>query len=115
MPARQHNYLSLHRRRWGLTQGELASLLGVKSRTTVSRFESGQRKLCNNEMLACEVIFGVPARELFPSQYHSIEDAVMRRAAVFSAKLERRRSASAIVKRKLLEAMIDRADNAGHA
>lgn len=115
MSARINNYLKVYRRRWCLSQDELGDLLGIDAASTISRFESGERVPTRRELFACEVIFGVSPRALFPAYYQSIEEAVMRRAAALSAKLEGRTSAAAGVKRGLLETMVNRAGNASEA
>jgi transcriptional regulator with XRE-family HTH domain len=113
--SRIHNYLKLYRKRWRLTQDEFGLLLGIKSRRVVSRLENGERPPSMKEMFACEVILGESPSTLFPGYYQSIEDAVMRRAAAFSAKLEARTSTAAAEKRKLLQSMIGRASSFGKA
>ena len=58
------NYLRKYRRRAGLTQDELAFLLGCKSGAKVSRYERFARTPNLQTALAYEVVFGAPAREL---------------------------------------------------
>ena len=102
-------YLRTHRRRWGLTQRELARLLGLKSGTQVSRLERGTRKPTFPIVVACVVIFGVQGGELFPAIMNEVEEAVMVRA--YDLYLDLQGNASNAVKTKLdlLEAMLARA------
>jgi len=58
--------LRTHRRSWGLTQGELADLLGFESPTDISRIEHGRRTPGLETALLCSTLFGVPLGELFP-------------------------------------------------
>ena len=71
-------YLRTHRRLWGLTQQELAGLMGFLSASHVSRIENGKRDPTIDTVLACEVIFGVSASAIFPCAYDAIEERVMR-------------------------------------
>ena len=58
--------LRTHRRTWGLTQRELADLLGFDSPTHVSRLEHGKRVPGLETALVCATLFGVSIRDLFP-------------------------------------------------
>jgi DNA-binding XRE family transcriptional regulator len=101
------NYLKTHRRRWGLTQAELANLLGV-SASLISRCELGERQPSLSLALGYQVIFGPPPAELAPRLYEALEDQVMARAAELSIHLEADDSKAADQKRRLLEAMAQR-------
>lgn len=59
-------YLRRERRKWGLTQEELAHLVGLKSRASISRIEHGQCPPTAHELLAFQLIFGMTALQLFP-------------------------------------------------
>ncbi|MEO7851494.1 MAG: helix-turn-helix transcriptional regulator [Rubrivivax sp.] len=61
-----HCALRTHRRTWGISQRELADLLGMESRAHVSRIERGKRSPTLETALACSTLFGVPLGELFP-------------------------------------------------
>ena len=61
-----HCALRTHRRSWGLSQRELADLLGMESRAHVSRIERGKRSPTLETALACSTLFGVSLDELFP-------------------------------------------------
>lgn len=103
------NYLSRHRKRWALSQRELALLLGQASRSSVSRLELGAGQPSLRFVVRCELIFGVSAAELFPQLYEQNHDLVMRRAARLDTHLRDRADASSARKRELLSAMINRA------
>ncbi len=84
---RTHNYLRTHRKRTGLTQDELALLLGCKSGTKVSRYERLTREPNLETAFACQAIFGVPAHELFPGLYQNVEQIIKKRAELLKEKL----------------------------
>ena len=84
------NYLRRYRKREGLTQEEIAFLLGSKSSTKVSRYERFVRTPNLETALAYEVIFGVPVRELFAGIHQRVQAKVIRRTAILSRRAERR-------------------------
>lgn len=74
------NYLRMYRRRSGLSQDEVAFLLGTICGTSVSRHEHDDRIPMLGTALSYELIFGTPARELYPTEYKRIEKIVKTRA-----------------------------------
>jgi transcriptional regulator with XRE-family HTH domain len=54
------------RRRLGLTQRELAYVIGYESDTQVSHIENGSRTPHLAEVLMIELLFGIPAITIFP-------------------------------------------------
>jgi transcriptional regulator with XRE-family HTH domain len=85
---RLDNYLRAYRKRIGLSQDDVASLLGYKSGAQVSRYERGTRKPTLENSLAFEAILSVPARELFAGRYEKVAKAVSRRAAQLAERLK---------------------------
>ena len=77
---RLQNYLRTHRRRHGLSQAELAKLLGAASGTKVSRYENFTRMPGALTVFAFEIVFNQPACELFAGRYEEIRVAVQKRA-----------------------------------
>ena len=71
--------LRTHRRLWGLSQRELADLLGFGSPTHVSRIERGKRTPGLETALACATLFGVSLVELFPQFALEIEEKLKER------------------------------------
>lgn len=59
------NHLRSYRKRLGLSQAEIAYLLGCKSAAKVSRYERFQRIPGLVTALRYEAVFGVPANVLF--------------------------------------------------
>ncbi len=103
------NYLRTLRMRSGLTQPELATLLGITV-SALSKFETQALAPTKNLILGIEVIFGQNAREAFPALYAQTERNIMRRAASFSERLESSVDAAADQKRQLLKEMVERSE-----
>jgi transcriptional regulator with XRE-family HTH domain len=109
MSSRVPSYLRRARRSWGLTQRELALLLGTKSRAHVSRLEREKRSPSVESLIACLVLFGATAPELFPSLYSHIEETVLRNAAALLHELDGDTTLRGKRVRALLEAALARA------
>ncbi|HQU07582.1 MAG TPA: helix-turn-helix transcriptional regulator [Candidatus Paceibacterota bacterium] len=87
MYRRTHNYIRAYRKRAGLSQDELALLLGCRSGTKVSRYERHARTPTLETALACQAIFGVPVHELFPGMYREVEQVTHARAQTLARQL----------------------------
>jgi len=83
------NYLRTYRKRSGLSQDEVAYLLGCQNGTKVSRYERFARKPSMETLFAYEVVFGAPARELFAGGYQKVERTTQKRAQLLTRKLNR--------------------------
>lgn len=103
------SYLRTHRKRWGLSQPELAALLGVRSASAISRYEQLTRRPSIDVLIGSEFIFGESARRLFPAVYAAIELKITARAALFDDGLADLETRDAREKRQLLEAIAMRA------
>lgn len=79
--TRLSNYLRMHRKRLGLSQADVAHLLGAETGAKVCRYEKFARVPGLETALACEVIFKKPVRELFAGLYQKVELKVAHRAA----------------------------------
>ena len=102
-------YLRTHRRNWGLTQKELAKLVGTASSVQISRYENGKRAPRIEVALACQVIFGVPPSIMFPDTYALAEEEVMRNMYRMDQALENTTSLSGLRKRDLFTIALKRA------
>lgn len=102
-------YLRSHRLVWGLTVKELASLIGLKSPTSMSRIEHSKRPPRVEVALACQVIFGIPPSAMFPHVYTLVEDKVMWNIYQLHSALEKTTSLSGLRKRELCELALKRA------
>lgn len=80
-------YLLTYRKRAGLSQDEIAFLLGITSGTTVSKHETGSRKPFLKAALSYEIILGEPASELFAGWYLELQGAIRGRALKLRQKL----------------------------
>jgi len=82
------NYIRTYRRRRGLSQDEVAFLLGVGLATGVSRHESGDRVPLLETALAYEVILQIPVSVLFAGHYRTVESIVRQRAKTLAAEID---------------------------
>lgn len=77
--------------RLGLSQAEIAFLLGAPGGAKMCRYERFARQPSLQAALACEAIFQKPVRELFQGLYDRIEQQVSARAKVLSHRTRRQR------------------------
>jgi transcriptional regulator with XRE-family HTH domain len=89
VPERLDNYLRAQRKQSGLTQTEIAFLLG-ESTAHVSRYEKRHNLPPLETAIACEVVFGVPVDELFAGLRQRLSKVVERRRSELRTKLEGR-------------------------
>lgn len=75
------------RRRMGLSQRELAYILGYDSDSHISRIENGSRNPTLAEVLAIELVFGVPAVAVFPDIRHAVGIGLRNRLKWLTANL----------------------------
>lgn len=66
------NYLRRYRKSSGLSQEDLAFLLGCRDGSKVSRYEHFSRQPSLRTALACEAIFGVGTHELFAGLFDEV-------------------------------------------
>lgn len=89
MTQKLTNYLRTHRKQSGLSQSEIEALLGGRGTGIVSRYESHKmQKPTLETALAYEVIFGVPARDLFTEMYEKIRAETYDNAKLLAEELE---------------------------
>ncbi len=74
------NYLRTARRRSGLSQDEIAQLLGARSGSKICRYETLARVPAVSTVFALEIIFRVSVRELFAGTYAEVHCTILRRA-----------------------------------
>ena len=82
-----NNYLRTFRKRTGLSQSEVAYLLGCRDGSKVSRYEHFQRQPNLETALAFEVIFNTPVREMFGGLHEQVEKKTLRRIGVLGRRL----------------------------
>lgn len=78
------SHIRTHRKRSGLTQRELARLIGHRTGAKVSRHERGLTIPTLPVALSYEAIFKVPISELFPG----VQEAIIKSTEARLAKLE---------------------------
>jgi transcriptional regulator with XRE-family HTH domain len=88
MDHRLKSYLRTFRRRFGFTQRELAFLIGIDSRTAVSRIERSKRKPSLEALVVSGFIFGASPLELFPTIITELHSAALERAIVLYEELQ---------------------------
>ena len=81
------NYLKTYRRRAGLSQDEVAFLLGCHTGAKVSRYEHMARRPSVETVFAYRAMCDVPVRELFSGMYEKVEDDIRKRARALAEKL----------------------------
>ncbi len=87
MANKLDNYLRTYRKRAGLTQSEVAFLLGCTDGAKVSRYERFARKPSIETMFGYEVIFAAPPRDLLAGVFQKVEKTTHRRAQLLAQKL----------------------------
>ena len=81
------HYLKTCRKRVGLSQDDIAYLLGFESGAHVSRYERYRRSPGFRMALALCVIFQTPPRDLFGGEYQKVEQDIRRRAKRLAGRL----------------------------
>ncbi len=94
------NYLKMHRKRSGLSQDEMALLVGASHGSKVSRYEMSRVSPPLDILIAYEYVFGGSAERLFSGTHDRVASRVRRRAASMTRKL-RRAAPNPIRQRKL--------------
>jgi transcriptional regulator with XRE-family HTH domain len=83
------NYaLRSHRKRSGLTQEDVAVLIGAQSPSQVSRQENGEREPDLRAALAYRIIFDAPIRHVVPKLYREIAQQVHTQAEALATRLK---------------------------
>lgn len=88
------SYLKTHRKNAGLTQTELATLIGFPSVTSVSNHERLRTVPTLMTAIAYEVVFQVPIAEIFPGVTEAVEHVIDRNLLEFEAGLKERATVS---------------------
>lgn len=94
-------YLRVRRRESGLSQCDLAVLIGTH-RNVISDHEREIYPLSARLLIAAALVFGITGDELFPGFHHEIESDVCQAALALYQSLEGKMDARSLKKRKLL-------------
>ena len=111
-PQRLLHYLRKHRKSAGLSQHELAKLLGCSSGAKVSRYEHFQRLPSLMSAIAYEIIFKASLRSLLPGLYAQVRAQVGQRARALADRVKRRSPKERQSTSAFLKALADGADDA---
>src|SRR5262249_30720636 len=84
------NYLRTYRRRAGLSQQEVAFLVGTRHRAQFSRYEKYQCLPPLRIALACEAVLRVPVSKLFAGVSNEVTREVDERIDTLNARLQER-------------------------
>lgn len=101
-------YLRKHRRKWALSQRELAELLGGTARSRISQYERLVRAPSTEALIGLEFIFGEPPHGLFPGVGLSVIRAVLGNAVILRDEVLAKSDAVSARKRHLLDSLITR-------
>jgi hypothetical protein len=108
MAERLKTYLRPLRRRWRLTQRELAFLIGIKSGAVISRIEGLNKVPRLAWAVACAVLFDTRALELFPGLFSEVYEDVLLRATELYEELQGNPSKTTRAKLDFLETVLAR-------
>ena len=103
MSRKPLNFVRRYRKRYGLTQREVAFLMGCKRSDKVSDHERRLFQPNLRNAFAYQVLYGVPAHKLFPQVYEEVEESLQKRAILLSKQIEAtKKSARLETKKKRL-------------
>jgi transcriptional regulator with XRE-family HTH domain len=83
------NYIRRNRKRLGLSQRDIAFLLGWRDTSQPSRYEHFYKTPALSTALALAVIFQISVHDLFPGEKEQAENSVLKRAQVLETQLQR--------------------------
>jgi transcriptional regulator with XRE-family HTH domain len=114
--SRLPNYIRTYRKRACLTQEEVAFILGSKSSASVSRHERFKQTPDLQTLLAYEMLFRTPVRNLFSSAHQEVEQKLRQRIRLLIRKLTRGGNGRRIAKKvETLTAYLGEHVSLGHA
>lgn len=103
-PPTLGSYLRTHRKRSGLSQRELAEVLGLVTVDQVSLHEQSREIPLLLTAIGYEIVFQVPLSQLLPGLYESASHSVEARLEAFELRLQNSNAkgrAAAFIARKL--------------
>lgn len=110
MPRSIPNHIRSHRKRWRLSQKELAILTGFKSREFISQIERFLIQPSVRFMIVCEVIFDIPVKKLFPGLFDDLAEDVLNECEILLDRIKSDNGSDATEKRKLMLKLLQRAE-----
>ena len=103
MPRKLVHYLRNDRKRLGLTQADIAALLGAPWKTRVSRYERDPALPPLDAGLAYEAIYGRPVSDIFSGASAKVRGDVRERARHLLGKLPEPTSQAELRRKRSLE------------
>ena len=88
MSSLLHNYLTMHRKRAGLSQQEVARLLTIRTDAAVTRHELGHRLPSARVLMSYEILYGESVAKLFAGCYADVEGDLQDRAKKLLCELD---------------------------
>lgn len=79
-PQQVCNYLRLYRKKNGLSQKDVAYLIGYKSTNSISNYERGHKLPQLANLLKLEIIYHTPVAFLFKDHYQEFKKEIQKRA-----------------------------------
>ncbi|MHC4946382.1 MAG: helix-turn-helix domain-containing protein [Planctomycetota bacterium] len=101
MPSSLPIYLRTYRKKSGLTQRELAFLLGAESGSKISRYERLARVPSLQAAFGLHVVFGASPDRIFSGLFAEVEQSITERARLLESELTQG-SADAFLEQKLM-------------
>jgi DNA-binding XRE family transcriptional regulator len=99
------NYIRTHRKRTHLTQNEVAFLLGSKNSAHVCRHERLEQTPNLHALLAYEILFRTPVRNLFSETHQDVEQKLTHRIRLLLQQLAK--SGQTRLKARKIEILTD--------
>jgi transcriptional regulator with XRE-family HTH domain len=100
-------YLRGHRRKWSLTQRDLAFLIG-SYRARISNVERGKAQPKASELLGYSLIFDCTPQSIFPGYAENVLDRIEAHARQLSLRIDHDKSPEAERKNELIENLRNR-------
>jgi transcriptional regulator with XRE-family HTH domain len=108
MGKRNYSYIRINRRLWGLTQEELATLVGLSGAAAVSRIEQAKQAPSAQALIGYCIVFGLSAADLLPNFHRDIEETVAMGARILISEFSERTDKRSQRIRLLLEDLLMR-------
>lgn len=106
------SYLRTYRIGTGLTQKDVAALLGMKTGSTISKTEKGKGIPPILVLLGYCILFEVHPKDLVPKIFNDIEQSICTRAVVVAGQLQKRHKTPMVLARlKFLENLSQLSDD----
>jgi transcriptional regulator with XRE-family HTH domain len=108
MGKRKISFVFAYRKRWGLTQPQLAKLVSLASPSAISRIERSKRNPTAATLIALSIVFGLPLPDLLASLYDDIEETVVTAAKEILDDVSGRTDKDSVLARTLMEDVLAR-------